>query len=115
MQLEIKERRVGDVVILDLTGRITIGDGSINLRDAVGRLLDEGRNRLVLNLAAVTYVDSSGIGELVSRHTTTRNSGGRLKLLNLPGKIRNLLQITKLLPIFEIFDDEVEAVSSFGE
>ncbi len=113
MQLEISERRIGEVVILDLVGRITIGDGSLHLHDAVGRLLDEGRNRLVLNLAGVTYVDSSGIGELVSRHTTTRNTGGRLKLLNLPKKVRDLLQITKLLAIFETFDDEASAIASF--
>jgi anti-sigma B factor antagonist len=113
MQLEIKERAVGEVVILDLIGKITIGEGSVQLRDAVSNLLDAGRNRIILNLAAVVYVDSSGIGELVSRYTTTKNAGGRLKLLNLPKKIKDLLMITKLLTVFEIYEEEEAAVNSF--
>ena len=113
MQLEIRERQHGEVVILDLTGKITIGEGSVQLRDEVSRLLDAGLNRIVLNLGGVTYVDSSGIGELVSRYTTTKNTGGRLKLLHLPKKIRDLLMITKLLTIFEIFEDEQAAITSF--
>jgi anti-sigma B factor antagonist len=113
MQLEIKERAVGEVVILDLIGKITIGEGSVQLRDAVSNLLDAGRNRIILNLAAVSYVDSSGIGELVSRYTTTKNAGGRLKLLNLPKKIKDLLMITKLLTVFEIYEEEEAAVNSF--
>lgn len=113
MQLEIRERAVGDVAILDLTGKITIGEGSVQLRDSVGSLLDAGRNRIILNLGGVTYVDSSGIGELVSRFTTTKNTGGRLKLLNLPKKIKDLLMITKLLTVFEIYEDEATALESF--
>jgi anti-sigma B factor antagonist len=113
MQLEIKERAVGEVVILDLIGKITIGEGSVQLRDAVSNLLDAGRNRIILNLAGVVYVDSSGIGELVSRYTTTKNAGGRLKLLNLPKKIKDLLMITKLLTVFEIYEEEEAAVNSF--
>ncbi len=113
MQLEIRERAVGDVAILDLTGKITIGEGSVQLRDSVGSLLDAGRNRIILNLGGVTYVDSSGIGELVSRFTTTKNTGGRLKLLNLPKKIKDLLMITKLLTVFEIYEDESTALESF--
>jgi anti-sigma B factor antagonist len=113
MQLEIKERNVGDVVLLDLQGRITIGEGSVQLRDAVGRLLAAGRQRIVLNLEGVTYVDSSGIGELVSRYTTTKNQGGQLKLLKLTKKIKDLLMITKLLTVFEIYEDEEAALSSF--
>ena len=117
MQLEITERNVttlaGEVVILDLAGKITIGEGSVQLRDAVEKLLEAGRNRIILNLAGVGYVDSSGIGELVSRYTTTKNTGGRLKLLNLPKKIKDLLMITKLLTVFEIYEDEQTALESF--
>jgi anti-sigma B factor antagonist len=113
MQLEIRERNVGDVVILEMFGKITIGEGSLQLRDAVGKLLDAGRNKIILNLGGVTYVDSSGIGELVSRHTTTKNAGGRLKLLNPTKKIKDLLMITKLLTVFEIHEDEQAALDSF--
>lgn len=117
MQLEITERDVttpaGEVVILNLAGKITIGEGSVQLRDAVEKLLEAKRNRIILNLAGVTYVDSSGIGELVSRYTTTKNTGGRLKLLNLPKKIKDLLMITKLLTVFEIYEDEQAALESF--
>ncbi len=113
MQLEIKERSAGDIVILEMFGKITIGEGSVQLRDAVGNLLDAGKTKIILNLGGVTYVDSSGIGELVSRYTTTKNSGGRLKLLNLPKKIKDLLMITKLLTVFEIYEDEQAAIDSF--
>jgi anti-sigma B factor antagonist len=113
MQLEIKERTLGEVVILELSGKITIGEGSVQLREAVSRLLEAGRNRIILNLSAVSYVDSSGIGELVSRYTTTKNTGGKLKLLNLPKKIKDLLMITKLLTVFEIYEDEQAALDSF--
>lgn len=113
MQLEIRERIVGDVTVLDLIGKITIGEGSVQLRDAVSQLLEAGRNRIILNLGGVSYVDSSGIGELVSRYTTTKNTGGKLKLLNLPKKIKDLLMITKLLTVFEIYEDEQSALESF--
>jgi anti-sigma B factor antagonist len=113
MQLEIKERHSDDVTILDLAGKITIGDGSLQLRDAVNRLLDAGRKQIIINLEGVTYVDSSGIGELVSRHTTTKNQGGKLKLLKLTKKIKDLLMITRLLTVFEIYEDEQAAVESF--
>ena len=113
MQLEIRERAVGDVIILEMFGKITIGEGSVQLRDAVGKLLDSGQNKIVLNLGGVSYVDSSGIGELVSRYTTTKNAGGRLKLLSLPKKIKDLLMITKLLTVFEIYEDEQTALDSF--
>jgi anti-sigma B factor antagonist len=113
MQLEIRERPVGEVVILEMFGKITIGEGSVQLRDAVSSLLDSGRNKIILNLSGVSYVDSSGIGELVSRYTTTKNTGGRLKLLSLPKKIKDLLMITKLLTVFEIFEDEQAALDSF--
>lgn len=113
MQLEIRERSTGEVVILEMAGKITIGEGSVQLREAVSRLRDDNRNKIVLNLSGVTYVDSSGIGELVSSYTTTKNSGGRLKLLNLPKKIKDLLMITKLLTVFEIYEDEQAALDSF--
>lgn len=112
-QLEISERRRDGVVILDLTGKIIIGDGSRLLSAEVGRLIQSGDRRIVLNLAAVSSVDSSGIGELVSRHTTTRHSRGRLVLLNLPRKIRDLLTVTRLVDIFESYETEDAAVSSF--
>src|SRR5499433_3504998 len=112
-QLSIKDREVGDVTILDLSGEITTGEGSVQLREAVRRLLDDGKKKILLNLGDVSYVDSSGIGELVSSYTTTNHNGGQLKLLNQTKKIHDLLTITKLLTVFESFDDEGAAVSSF--
>src|SRR5215470_10430933 len=112
-QLTIKDREAGDVTILDLSGKITIGEGSVQLREAVRRLLDEGRKKILLNLGDVAYVDSSGIGELVSSYTTTNNQGGQLKLLNLTKKIQDLLMITKLLTVFETYDNEQSALTSF--
>jgi anti-sigma B factor antagonist len=112
-QLTVKERQVGEVTILDLSGKITIGEGSVQLRETVRRLLDESKKKILLNLGDVSYVDSSGIGELVSSYTTTNNNGGQLKLLNLTRKIQDLLMITKLLTVFETFDSEDAAVSSF--
>lgn len=113
MQLEIRERAFGDVTLLDVIGKITIGEGSVQLREVITKLLDAGRNRIVLNLSGVSYVDSSGIGELVSSLTTTKNTGGKLKLLNPPKKIKDLLMITKLLTVFEIHEDEQTAVESY--
>ncbi|HEY4813184.1 MAG TPA: STAS domain-containing protein [Chthoniobacterales bacterium] len=112
-QLTIKERQAGDVVILDLSGKVTIGEGSVQLREQVRSLLEQGKKKILLNLGDVGYVDSSGIGELVSSYTTTNNQGGQLKLLNLTKKIQDLLQITKLLTVFETFDSEQTAVASF--
>ena len=111
--ITINEREAGDVTILDLSGRITIGEGSVQLREAVRGLLERGKRKLLINLGGVDYVDSSGIGELVSCYTTTKKDGGQLKLLNLTKKIKDLLQITKLLTVFETYDDEAEAVKSF--
>jgi anti-sigma B factor antagonist len=111
--ITINEREAGDVTILDLTGKITIGEGSVQLREAVRGLLERGKKKLLINLGGVDYVDSSGIGELVSCYTTTKNQGGQLKLLNLTKKIKDLLQITKLLTVFETYDDEAEAVKSY--
>lgn len=111
--LSIKDRQAGDVTILDLSGKITIGEGSVQLREAVKRMLDEGKKKLLLNLGDVSYVDSSGIGELVSSYTTTGNNGGQLKLLNQTKKIHDLLTITKLVTVFETHDNEETAVASF--
>jgi anti-sigma B factor antagonist len=112
-QLNVKERQSGDVTVLDLSGKITIGEGSVQLRETVRKLLDDGKKKILLNLGDVSYVDSSGIGELVSSYTTTNNNGGTLKLLNLTKKIQDLLMITKLLTVFETHDNEDAAVSSF--
>ena len=112
-QLTIKRRQAGDVTILDLSGKITIGEGSVELREAVKDLLGKGEKKILLNLGDVSYVDSSGIGELVSSYTTAQNQGGHLKLLNLTKKIQDLLMITKLLTVFQTFDNEQEAVASF--
>ena|SRR2546430_4907877 len=115
MSLTINQRTVGDVSILDLSGKITIGAGNVQLRDAVRKLIESGHKKILLNLGDVSYVDSSGIGELVSSFTTTSNAGGHLKLLNLTKKIQDLLAITKLLTVFETFTSEDEALKSFGQ
>jgi len=112
-QLSIKERSAGDITILDLSGKVTIGEGSVELREKVRTLLEEGKKKILLNLGGVAYVDSSGIGELVSSYTTANNQGGQLKLLNLTKKIQDLLMITKLLTVFETFDNEQAAIASF--
>jgi len=111
--LVINERLLGEIVVLDLAGRIVIGEGSRLLHTEVARLLQRGQTKIILDLHAVTHLDSSGIGELVSRHTTTRNAGGRLVLNRLPHKIHDLLRVTRLADIFEIYDTEESAISSF--
>ena len=112
-ELNIRERQAGDVTILDLEGRITIGDGNVSLRNAIRRLIQEGKKKILLNLAGVCYVDSSGIGELVSSYTTIGREKGQLKLLNLTQKIQDLLAITKLLTVFDTYEDESAALNSF--
>src|SRR5437868_347308 len=112
-ELNIRERQAGDITVLDMDGRITIGEGSVALRSAVRRLIEEGKKKILLNLAGVGYVDSSGIGELVSSYTTINREGGQLKLLKLTQKIKDLLTITKLLTVFDVYDDEAEALNSF--
>ena len=112
-ELDVKERQAGDVTILDLNGEVRIGEGSIALRDAIRTLAGEGKNKVLLNLAGVKYIDSSGIGELIANYTTLSRQGGQLKLLSLTDKIQNLLVITKLLTVFDAFDDEAEALKSF--
>jgi anti-sigma B factor antagonist len=106
-------RQNGDVCLVDVGGKITLGDGSVAIREAVKKLVAEGAKKIVLNLGEVTYIDSSGIGELVSAFTTVSNSGGNLKLLNLTKRVQDLLQITKLYTVFEVFNDEPSAVASF--
>ena len=112
-ELNINERQAGDVTVLDMSGKITIGEGSVALRTAIRRLLEEGKKRILLNLSGVGYIDSSGIGELVSSYTAISNAGGQLKLLNLTDRIQNLLVITKLLTVFDAYDNEAEALKSF--
>jgi anti-sigma B factor antagonist len=112
-ELNISERTAGDVTILDMDGKITIGEGSVALRTAIRRLLEEGKKKILLNLARVGYIDSSGIGELVSSYTAINKDGGQLKLLNLTQKLQDLLTITKLLTVFDVYDSEQEALSSF--
>jgi anti-sigma B factor antagonist len=112
-ELDVKERQAGDVTILDLSGAVRIGEGSIALRDAIRGLAGEGKKKLLLNLAGVSYVDSSGIGELIANYTTVSRQGGQLKLLNLTDRIQNLLVITKLLTVFDVYENEPEALKSF--
>ena len=114
LTMNIVERLVGDVTIIDLQGKIMIGEGDEALRDAVNKAIDSGKNKLVLNLAEVPYVDSAGLGELVRCYSTVNKKGGKLKLLNLTKKIQDLLAITKLLTVFETFDSEDEAIKSFA-
>ena len=114
MSMKLTTRQVDGVTILDLSGRITLGEGSVQLRDAIRDLLAKGQKLILLNLADVNYIDSSGIGELVSAYTTVRNQGGELKLLNLTKKVHDLLQITKLYTVFDVKDDEASAVASFA-
>ncbi len=112
--MKIVERQVGDVIILDLHGTILIGEGDDALREAVTRLSDSGKTKILLNLADVPYVDSAGLGEIVRTYTTVSRKGGKLKLLNLTKKIQDLLSITKLLTVFETYESENDAVKSFA-
>lgn len=112
--ITITERQAGDVTIVDLEGKVTIGEGSVALRNKIRELLGDGKNKILLNLAGVGYIDSSGIGELVSSFTAVSKEGGTLKLLNLTQKIQDLLAITKLLTVFDVYDEEPEALASFN-
>jgi anti-sigma B factor antagonist len=114
MALTAKTRQVGNVAIVDLHGKITLGENTGILRDELRSLLAQGKKNIVLNMKDVGYVDSAGLGELVGAYTTATNQGGAVKLLNLEGKIRDLMQITKLYTIFPAYDDEKQALSSFG-
>jgi anti-sigma B factor antagonist len=112
-ELNISERQAGDITILDLNGKVTLGEGSVALRTTIRRLLGEGKKKLLLNLGGVGYIDSSGIGELVSSFTAVNKEDGTLKLLNLTQKIQDLLAITKLLTVFDVFDSEGDALNSY--
>jgi anti-sigma B factor antagonist len=114
VSVKLTTRQVGDVTVIDAAGRITLGEGSSAFRDTLRDLMGKDQKKLLLNLADVTYIDSSGIGELVSGFTTVTNQGGRLKLLRLTKRVKDLLQITKLYTVFEVYDDEAEAVRSFA-
>ena len=114
MSVKLTVRQVGDVTVVDAVGRLTLGEGSSLFRDAVRGLVAQGNKKIILNLGEVTYIDSSGIGELVSAFTTVTNQGGSFKLLSLTKRVQDLLQITKLYTVFEVFDDEAAAVGSFA-
>ena len=113
MSMKASTRQVDGITIIDLSGRITLGEGSVVLRDTIRDSVGQGVKKILLNLGDVTYIDSSGIGELVSAYTTVRNQGGELKLLNLTKKVHDLLQITKLYTVFDVRDDEAGAIKSF--
>lgn len=113
MALAVDTREVSHVTILDVRGRIVLGDEIGELRDAVRNLISEGKKKIILNLAEVDYIDSSGVGELVGCFTTVRNAGGELKLLNLSQKVHDILNVTKLYTVFDVRDDEFTAVKSF--
>ena len=113
MALSIASREVDGVTVLDLSGRITLGEGSVVVREAVRDLIGKGAKNILLNMGNVTYVDSSGLGELVSAFTTAKNQSAELKMLSLTKKVHDLLQITKLYTVFDIFDDEASAIASF--
>jgi anti-sigma B factor antagonist len=112
--MQITERALADVMILDLKGKITLGEGDELLKDKVNSLVNQGQRKIVLNLAEVPYLDSAGLGEVVRAYTTVSRQGGSLKLLNLTKRITDLLSITKLLTVFDTFDSEDEAVRSFS-
>jgi len=112
--MEIVERTVSDVTVLDLKGKMTLGEGDELLKDKINSLLAAGKKKLLLNLESVPYIDSAGLGEVVRTYTTVSRQGGSLKLLNLTKRIEDLLSITKLLTVFETFDTEAEAIKSFA-
>jgi len=104
---------VDGVTVLDLSGRITLGEGSVQLRDSIRDLIGKGQMRILLDLGDVNYIDSSGLGELVSAYTSAKNQGAALKLLKLTKKVHDLLQLTKLYTVFDIYDDEASAIASY--
>jgi anti-sigma B factor antagonist len=112
-ELEVNERQAGDVTILDMNGSVRMGEGAVSLRNSIRGLVEQGKKKILLNLHGVKNIDSSGIGELIANYTTVSRDGGQLKLLNLTEKIQNLLVITKLLTVFDSYDNESDALSSF--
>ena len=113
-ELQVRERQAGDVTVLDLDGEVRMGGGAVSLRNAIRGLVEQGKTKILLNLGGVKAIDSSGIGELIANYTTVSRDGGQLKLLNLTEKIQNLLVITKLLTVFDSYDNEAEALNSFS-
>jgi len=114
VSVKLTTRQVGDVTVIDANGRITLGEGASTFRDTIRDLAVKGDKKLLVNLSDVSYIDSSGIGEMVSGFTTVTNHGGVLKLLGLTKRVKDLLQITKLYTVFEVFEDEATAVRSFN-
>jgi anti-sigma B factor antagonist len=114
VSVKLTSRQVGDVTVVDAAGRITLGEAATAFRETIRDLASKGNKKLLLNLSEVSYIDSSGIGEMVSSFTTVTNHGGQLKLLGLSKRVKDLLQITKLYTVFEVFDDEASAVRSFA-
>ena len=112
--MDIKERVVNGVSVLDVSGKIVLGEGDGQIRDRIKDLLADGQRRILLNLGEVNYVDSAGLGALISSYTTTKRQGGQLKLVNLTRRIQDLLAITKLITVFETYDNEAEAIASFS-
>src|SRR6187431_2457437 len=111
--MQIEERSAGEVTLLDLKGKMTLGEGDELLKDKVNSLVNQGHKKIILNLADVPYIDSAGLGEVVRTYTTVSRQGGSLKLLNLTKRIEDLLSITKLLTVFDTFDSEAEAIQSY--
>ena len=114
MSVKLTTRQVGNVTVMDAAGRITLGEGASAFRDAIRDMATKGDKKILVNLSEVSYIDSSGIGEMVSSYTTVTNHGGQLKLLGLNKRVKDLLQITKLYTVFEVFDDEATAIRSFA-
>ena len=114
MSIQLSTRQVGDVCVIDVVGRITLGEGASTLRESIRDLVTKGNKKILLNLGDVSYIDSSGIGELVSGFTSVANQGGVLKLLSLTKRVKDLLQITKLYTVFDVYDDEATAVRSYS-
>jgi anti-sigma B factor antagonist len=114
VSVKMSSRQVGDVTVVDAAGRITLGEGASVFRDMIRDLAAKGNKKILVNLTEVSYIDSSGIGEMVSSFTTVTNHGGQLKLLGLTKRVKDLLQITKLYTVFEVFDDEPSAIRSFA-
>jgi anti-anti-sigma factor len=111
--MDVSKRQAGDVTILDLKGKITIGSGDVQLRNAMAEVVDSGAKKILLNMVGVSTIDSSGIGELVSAYTTATNRGAKLKLINLPAKVTDILTITQLITVFDVYDSEAEGIASF--
>lgn len=114
MSLKLTSREVNDIVIIDLSGRVTMGEACAAIRDEIHDEAGHGYKKVLLNLADVTYIDSAGLGELTAAYTTVKNRGGSLKLLNLTKRVQDLMQITKLYTVFDVFDDEKKAIASFA-